>query len=139
VHSDLSSRARYYPGPSGIVVWAELTDVIRLEVRLLQDLLAIIQRQRKAVLADDLQVVEETIYDTHRVLHTLGEAKRRRKPINQRLGLDGDVSVREFDSTLRAQMPAELHRVTKELEQLASTLAAEIETNREVLRKALIG
>jgi hypothetical protein len=116
---------------------AELTEVLRLEVRLLSDLLRIIERQRQAALAEELHAVEETIYDTHRVLHTLNEAKRRRTPISRRLGITGGLVLRKVETELRERMPEELRSIAKDLERLAGVLANEIEINRAVLRQTL--
>jgi flagellar biosynthesis/type III secretory pathway chaperone len=114
-----------------------LTDVIRSELRLLNELMGVMQRQRQAVAADDLQAVEESVYATHRVLHTLNEARRRRRSINRMLGESDDLSIRELDAVLGGRMPEELRSARDELELLARALSSEVEVNRRVLRQAL--
>jgi hypothetical protein len=125
------------PGESPATMVAALTEVLRAEGRLLQELLAVMQRQRAAVAADDLQAVEESVYATHRVLHTLNEARRRRRSINRLLGESDDLTIRELDGVLGGAMPHELRSARDELELLARTLSREVDINRRVLRQAL--
>lgn len=124
-------------GESPAATISALTDVIKSETRLLQELLAVMQRQREAVAADDLQAVEESVYATHRVLHTLNEARRRRRSINRLLGESDDLTIRELDSVLGMRMPDELRNARDELELLARALSKEVDVNRRVLRQAL--
>lgn len=116
---------------------AALTHVIQSESRLLQELLTVMQRQRDAVAVDDLQSVEESVYSTHRVLHTLNEARRRRRSLNRMLGESDDLSIRELDNVLGMRMPDELRKARDELEMLARALSNEVDVNRRVLRQAL--
>jgi hypothetical protein len=126
-----------FPRESPATVVAALTDVLLSECHLLQELLAIMQRQREAVAADDLQAVEESVYATHRVLLTLNEARRRRRSINRMLGESDDISIRDLDGILGAAMPQELRTARDELEFLARALSSEVDINRRVLRQAL--
>jgi hypothetical protein len=114
-----------------------LTNVIRSELRLLEELMAIIQRQRQAVAGDNLQLVEDCVYATHRVLHTLKEARRRRPAVNRMLGESDDLSIHELDNVLGIRMSGELRKSRDELEMLARALSREVEVNRRVLRQAL--
>jgi hypothetical protein len=132
-----ADAAQRYGGPTAASTVTALTDVLRSECRLLQELLAVMQRQREAVAGDDLQAVEESVYATHRVLHTLGEARRRRRTINRLLGESDDLSIRSLDDVLSTQMSEELRGVRDELELLAQALAIEVDLNRRVLRGAL--
>jgi flagellar biosynthesis/type III secretory pathway chaperone len=126
-----------WTGESAMATIASLTDVIRSESRLLRELLAVMQRQRDAVAADDLQAVEESVYATHRVLHTLNEARRRRRAINRALGESDDLPIRDLDGVLGVRMSDELRRARDELELLARALSNEVDVNRRVLRQAL--
>jgi hypothetical protein len=126
-----------FPRESPATVVAALTDVLRSEGHLLQELLAIMQRQRAAVAADDLQAVEESVYATHRVLLTLNEARRRRRSINRMLGESDDLAIRDLDGILGEAMPQELRTARDELEFLARALSSEVDINRRVLRQAL--
>jgi flagellar biosynthesis/type III secretory pathway chaperone len=114
-----------------------LADALRSEYRLLQELITVMQRQRAAVAADDLVTVEESVYSTHRVLHTLNEARRRRRSLNRLLGESDDLPIRELDAVLGPRMTDELRVARDELEEVARSLSGEVEINRRVLRRAL--
>lgn len=133
----IRTTAPPFAGESPIATVAALTDVIQSECRLLRELLTVMQRQREAVAADDLQSVEESVYATHRVLHTLNEARRRRRSINRMLGESDDLSIHGLDQALGVRMPDDLRRARDELELLARALSAEVDVNRRVLRQAL--
>jgi hypothetical protein len=133
---DNSVKSRYATGSPAATV-AAMTDVLRSECRLLQELLGVMQRQREAVAADDLHAVEESVYATHRVLHTLNEARRRRRSINRLLGESDDLPLGGLDDVLGMRMPEELRKTRDELELLARALTSEVDINRRVLRHAL--
>lgn len=114
-----------------------LTDALRSEFRLLQELITVMQRQRAAVAADDLITVEESVYSTHRVLHTLSEARRRRRSLNRLLGESDDLPIRDLDTVLGSRMTDDLRDARNDLETAARSLSGEVEVNRRVLRRAL--
>lgn len=116
---------------------AALADALRSEYRLLDELIAVLQRQRSAVVEEDLQTVEESVYSTHRVLNTLNEARRRRRSLNRLLGESDDLSTRELDHALGTRMTDELRAARDQLEAIARVLSREVEVNRRVLRDAL--
>jgi len=126
-----------YSGPSITTTISALTDVLRSECRLLKELLVVLQRQREAVTVDDLQGVEESVYATHRVLHTLTEARKRRRSINRMLGESDDLPIGSLDRVLGVRMPSELRQTRDELELLAHALKSDVNRNRRVLREAL--
>jgi FlgN protein len=114
-----------------------LTDALSSEWRLLQDLIAIMRRQREAVARDDLQAVDESVYATQRVLLTLGEARRRRRSLNRLMGEAEDAGLRRLDDVLGEQMTDALRAVRDGLIAAALELSKEVEINRRVLRQAL--
>lgn len=116
---------------------AAIRDVLASERRLLEELVAIMRRQRFAVAADDLQTVEESVYATHRVLHTLSEARRRRRTLNRLLGGSDDLPLRELEGALGARMTEDLRHARDEVERVARVLSREVQTNRRALRAAL--
>lgn len=116
---------------------AALTDALRSECRLLKELLAVMQGQREAVARDDLEAVEDSVYATHRILHTLNEARRRRRSINRLLGESDDLSIQGLERVLGTRMPDVLRDARDELELLARALTTEVDINRRVLRQAL--
>ncbi|HET7322046.1 MAG TPA: flagellar export chaperone FlgN [Longimicrobiaceae bacterium] len=114
-----------------------LTNAVTSEVRLLEDLIGIMRRQRKAVSVDDLQGVDDSVFATHRVLVTLAEARRRRRSINELLGASDDMPLRDVDALLGDQMTPELRFARDGLQAAALTLSQEVEMNRQVLREAI--
>jgi hypothetical protein len=114
-----------------------LADAISSESRLLADLVSIMQRQRSAVSADDLESVDDSIYATHRVLVTLGEARRRRRSLNQLICDNDDLALRQLEEMLGGGLPEPLQKAREILRTSAETLAREVELNRRILRKAL--
>ena len=114
-----------------------LTDALGSEWRLLQDLIAIMRRQREAVARDDLQGVDESVYATQRVLLTLGEARRRRRSLNRLMGEAEDAGLRRLDEMLGEQMTDALRAARDGLMAAALELSKEVEINRRVLRQAL--
>ena len=52
-----------------------LTDALKTERRLIDELISVMKRQRSAVGDDDLQAVDDSVFATHRVLVTLSEAR----------------------------------------------------------------
>jgi hypothetical protein len=95
------------------------------------------RRQRAAVATDDLQGVDDSVFATHRILATLGQARQRRRQLNRILGADEDVSVRKLDELLGAQMTEPLRAARDGLQASAQSLAQEVDVNRRVLRDAI--
>lgn len=114
-----------------------LAGAVAAEIRLLDDLVGIMRRQRAAVGADDLQGVDDSVFAIHRVLVTLGEARRHRRALNQRLGVDEDFPLRELEDLLGERMTDPLRFARDGLRAAAQTLSHEVELNRQVLREAL--
>jgi hypothetical protein len=122
--------------PSATAVDA-LTNAVTSELRLLEDLIGIMRRQRKAVSGDDLQGVDDSVFATHRVLVTLAEARRRRRSLNQLVGGNADLPLRNIEELLGDRMTEELRFAREGLHAAALTLSQEVETNRHLLREAL--
>lgn len=114
-----------------------LSDALESEKKLIDELIAVILSQRAAVSAEDLQAVDDSVFATHRLLLTLGEARRRRRSINQLLGFQEDLAVRELEAKLGSNMTPRLRSGRDELRDAAHRLSREIDINRRVLRQAL--
>jgi len=89
------------------------------------------------VAADDLQGVDDSVFAIHRVLVTMGEARRHRRALHQLLGTPEDLALRELEEVLGAHMTDELRSARDGLRAAALTLSREVELNRRVLREAL--
>ena len=114
-----------------------LVDAFNTERRLLEELIAVMRRQREAVGHDDLQAVDDTVFATHRVLVTLSESRRRRRTLNTLIGHSEDLGIHGLERALGPRMTPELRDARDELHDAARTLAREVSLNRRVLREAL--
>jgi hypothetical protein len=114
-----------------------MIDALGSERKLIDELIGLMRRQRAAVGADDLQGVEETVYAVQRVLHTLGEARKRRRALNVRFGRGEEMQLRDLEDALGASFTPRVGEVRKELQTAAQTLSGEVAVNRKVLREAL--
>lgn len=114
-----------------------LADTLRSEAKLLTELSATMQRQRDAVAIDDLDGVDESVFSTHRVLATLGEARRRRRWLAQLLGESEDLSLSTLESFFNGVPPVSVRAAIDHLADAARTLQREVDLNRRVLRRAI--
>ena len=109
-----------------------LAHAMTAEQRVLDELVTVIQRQRSAVVRDDLQALDDSLFATRRVLGTLEEARRRRRALAQVLTDCADVSVTDLERSLGARMTAELREASDALLASAARLAREVALNRQV-------
>jgi hypothetical protein len=114
-----------------------LVDALGSEYRLIEELIVIMRRQREAVGRDDLQGVDDSVYAIQRVLFTLGEARKRRRTLNKKLGTAEDLALRDLEAVLGPMLSPELVRAREALQHAARTLSQEVAVNRRVLREAL--
>lgn len=134
MHSVVSALA-----PAGQPSVEVLADAMSSEARLIEELIAIMRRQREAVAVDDLQGVDDSVFATHRVLVTLNEARRRRHALNRMLGEREDISIDALEDMLGPRMTEQLGSLRDSLRQSARALSREVSINRQVLRQALAG
>jgi hypothetical protein len=123
--------------PASVPTAEVLAEALASEGRLIEELINIMRRQRSAVAVDDLQGVDDSVFATHRVLVTLGEARRRRRTLNRMLGEREDISIDALDDVLGPRMTDALRSVRETLQLSAQALSREVALNRQVLRKAL--
>jgi len=114
-----------------------LTDALSTERRLLDELIAVMRRQRNAVGSDDLQAVDDSVFATHRVLVTLSEARRRRRNLNMLIGQREDLGIHALEDALGTRMTPALREARDDLHGAARALSREVAINRRVLREAL--
>lgn len=122
-----------------------LLDALRTERKLVDDLAATMRRQRDAVAGDDLETVDDTVFATHRVLATLGQARLRRRQLNRLFAGADEVPVRVLadaagafaDDAGRADVAGAVRVACDGLVAGATALAHEVDVNRRVLRDAL--
>lgn len=116
---------------------ASLVDAHHTERRLLDDLIGIMCRQRSAVAADDLQGVDDSVFATHRILVTLGEARRRRRALNTIVGGSDELDSTALTDAFGGSIPQPLQDAREALRSAAADLAREVDVNRRLLREAL--
>ncbi len=114
-----------------------LTDALRSERRLIDELISVMKRQRSAVGDDDLQAVDDSVFATHRVLVTLSEARRQRRNLNTLIGQREDLGIHALDEALGPRMTPALRMARDELHGAARSLSREVALNRRILREAL--
>lgn len=114
-----------------------LASAVTTEIRLLEDLIGIMRKQREAVAVDDLSSVDDSVFATHRILVTLGEARRQRRSLCRFLAGTEDLALRLLDEVLGDRMTDSLRFARDGLRAVALTLSREVELNRQVLRGAL--
>ena len=132
-------RATTPPRPLSAAARDSLLDALRSERKLLDELVATLRRQRSAVGSDDLQAVDDSVFATHRILATLGQARVRRRQINRLIAGDEELPARDLDDVLGEHMDDALRAARDELQASAAALAREVDVNRRVLRDALAG
>lgn len=114
-----------------------LADAIKVECRLLRELRDVLKRQGKGIVHDDLEAIDETIVAAHRVMHTLGEARRRRRALLGFLAPTEDTRLDELDAALGPHMTSRLVSARARLHYEAQRVAREIEINCQLLSAAL--
>jgi len=124
-------------GSRGNPLLESLIDSLQSERRLVEELTTIMLRQRAAVAADDLQGVDDSVYAVQKVLLTLGEARKRRHSLNNRLGFAEDIALRDLIEVMGEAAPEALRTAGRQLQDTARILAGEVAINRQVLRESL--
>lgn len=124
-------------GPHAPGTLDALLDSLRSERKLLEDLAATMRRQRAAVGGDDLQTVDDTVFATHRILATLGQARLRRRQLSRLLAGVEEFPMRDLEEIVGPQMTDALRTARDDLQESALALAREVDVNRRVLRDAI--
>lgn len=130
-----SFRTSNAPVPAAAL--AALRDALLSEHKLIDELTEIVLRQRAAIAADDLQAVDDSVFATHRLLLTLGEARKGRRSINAMAGCREETGVKHLEEALGPWMTADLRSAREELQIAAARLSREIGINRRILREAI--
>jgi len=132
-----AARPSVKPRPMTPAARDALLDALRSERKLLDELVATLRRQRSAVGTDDLQAVDDSVFATHRILATLGQARVRRRQINRLIIGVEELPARDLETVLGEGMDDVLRGARDELQASAAVLAREVDVNRRVLRDAL--
>jgi len=114
-----------------------LASALDTERGLLAELGGILRRQRQGVATDDVDAVDASVFSASRVIHTLGEARRRRRAVLGILGGTADAPLEELERVLGPGMRPEVIVARERLWTEAAGVAREIEVNRRVLRHVM--
>ena len=114
-----------------------LAGALLSERKLIDELTDIVLRQRAAVAIDDLQGIDDSVFATHRLLLTLGEARKGRRSINMMAGCKEETGVKHLEEALSPWMTPQLRAAREELQVAATRLSREIGINRRILREAI--
>ena len=141
----MTTAAQVHPSPAMMHIspmqWppllSGLADALQSERRLIDELIAIMKRQRESVAADDLQGVDDSVFAVQRVLLTLAEARKRRRALNVRLGQPEDVALRDLLESMGPYASDDLRASRDALQLSARAVTRDVSTNRLVLREAL--
>lgn len=116
---------------------ASMVEALREEEKMLSELVEVLRSQRDSIASDDLQGLDDAVFATHRVLLTLGEARRRRLALNQMMGEADDLSMESLKEAFNGAPPPELRSAIDALATTGEVLNREVELNQRVLRVAV--
>ncbi len=120
-------------GTSREVLLLGLLDALQSERRLLEAAAGVLVRQRGALLASAADEIRDCTYAAQRVLLTLGEARKWRRVIAERLGA-ADLPVPCLPDRLALPPDDEVTVAVREAEDAARRLADDVTENRRTLR-----
>ncbi|MDQ2889503.1 MAG: flagellar export chaperone FlgN [Gemmatimonadota bacterium] len=132
-----SESFRVSNAPVSSLAIAALSDALLSERKLIDELTEVVLRQRAAIAVDDLQSVDDSVFATHRLLLTLGEARKGRRTINAMAGCKEETGVKHLADALGPWMTADLRNAREALQVAAARLSREIGINRRILREAI--
>jgi hypothetical protein len=116
---------------------ALLIDTLETECRLLSELASILRQQRAGVAADNMNMVDDSVFAAHRVIGTLKEAQRRRRSLVELLTGTQTTSLAELDEALGPPTGHALVEIRGRIGCEARALAREVRLNRNVLDGAM--
>jgi len=132
------TTATLTPAPAGSRVTIDaLVQGLRTEERLLRELMQVLHDQREGVAMSDLERVNGSVFAAHRVLRTMGEARRRRRTLIAALAGAEDVALGDLEVTLGARCTDELIAARDRLVETAREVSRQIAINRRVLQAAI--
>lgn len=116
---------------------ATLSAALAEESALVLELAAIMRRQRAGIAVDDITMVDDSVFAAHRLLRTMGEARRRRAVLTRALVGAADVPITALESALGPALAPDVENAVGDLRAAARQLDRELSLNRRVLEDAL--
>lgn len=115
----------------------QLARALRDEHTVLEDLLATLERQRRAVAEDDLDAVNDSVFAAHRLLGAYREARSRRRSAVILACGGGEGSVENL-SRSRGERLTEIERTASDaLRDAARRLVDAVGVNRQLLQATM--
>lgn len=115
----------------------DLADAFETERRLLDELARVLSRQRDGLAANDMAILDESVFSAQRVFLTLQQARRRRRTLLEMVAGESDVQLGELEGALDHHMTPQLAEARDELLEAAHRLQGEVNVNRRVIDGAL--
>jgi len=109
---------------------------LEVEGELLGELIGVLRGQRQGVAEDDLEAVDRSIHASHRLLMTLGTARKHRRDLIRVLTGDPEHPLATLPERLEPPDP-HLRSQVQALRTRARIVSAELELNRTILNEAL--
>ena len=124
--------------PTGPVLGsAQLVRALRDEHNVLEDLVATLDRQRKAVATDDIDAVNDSVFVAHRLLGAYREARSRRRSAVILACGGGEGSVEDLPRALGVRMTDDERHASDALRDAARRLVDVVDQNRRLLHAAM--
>jgi len=115
----------------------QLARALRDEHTVLADLLATLERQRRAVAEDDVDAVNDSVFAAHRLLGAYREARSRRRSAVILACGGGDGSVEDLSRSRGARL-TEIERTASDaLRDAARRLVDTVGVNRQLLQATM--
>lgn len=114
-----------------------LADTFVEERAVLDQLGAVLYRQRAAVGTDDMPAVNDAVFAMHRLLLSLGETREQRRAIHQLLGCGAGRGIDQLEVMLGDTMTQRLRTERDTLQRTARGLSIEIDLNRQLIQEKL--
>ena len=111
----------------------DLASALREETALLESLIQLLERQRQGIAQQDLEVIDETVHGSQRILLTLGEARKRRRSLVQIT----TGAEREEDEVDMAKIDPRARDAWATLKSTARRLSDTLSVNQSVLQEAI--
>lgn len=115
----------------------QLERALRDEHTVLEDLVATLDRQRRAVAKDDIDAVNDSVFAAHRLLSAYREARSRRRSAVSFVCGGGEGSVDDLPRALGIRMTDVERSASDDLRGAARRLVDAVDVNRRLLQAAM--
>lgn len=115
----------------------ELISALRIERKLVGDMVRVLLLQRSAVSQDDIDGIDDSVFSAQRILLSLSEARTRRRTLLQLMTGREEIPLSDFEDELGPTATPELIQARNDLRDAAQVMARELEVNRRVLSGAI--